>query len=479
MKEAASAGEDNSLDLLSNVVVLTRESNFILKPFAWIMGIILNAIYEFVSLFGIHNIAICIIIFTFVTKMLMLPLTIKQQKATKLSSRMNPELTKIQAKYKGKRDEASMRKMQVEQQAVYEKYGANPMSGCLPLLISLPIMFALYRVIYSVPAYVNDIKALYEGIAVSVQNTSGYVDAVASFVKDNTIAVSLAKFTEYEEAGMISVTHLIDVFKNFTETNWQSFFDISIFSHLESIHWGSVEEILSNNNFLTMSILETPSLSFPTILIPIFSAGFQILQSKLTTINQSKGTTKTVEENPTAQSMKMMTTIMPIFSGFICFMIPIGVGIYWIASSVVQIIQQLFVNGYLDKIDVDEMIAQNVAKSNKKKAKLGVETGSSKMSAVARTATKKIETEELVSARSEQKSTTSSAAKKKDYEASNYKRSDVSYSAGSIMANANLLKNRNLDGKSAKKIETVQNKPKAKNKSEEEDDKTAFVEREE
>ena len=71
----------------------------ILGPFATVLGWILNAIYEFMSLFGIENIAICIIIFTFVTKMLMLPLTIKQQRFSKMSAVMNPEIQAVQAKY--------------------------------------------------------------------------------------------------------------------------------------------------------------------------------------------------------------------------------------------------------------------------------------------------------------------------------------------------------------------------------------------
>lgn len=73
---------------------------------------------------------------------------------------MNPELQKIQAKYKGKKDDVSLRKQQAETQVVYQKYGANPTSGCLPILITLPIMFALYQVIYNIPAYVNHVYDL-------------------------------------------------------------------------------------------------------------------------------------------------------------------------------------------------------------------------------------------------------------------------------------------------------------------------------
>ena len=81
----------------------------------------------------------------------MTPLTIKQQKFSKMSNIMNPELTEIQEKYKNKKnDEKAMRMMQMEQAAVYEKYGTNPAAGCLPLLIMFPLMFALYRIIYAI-----------------------------------------------------------------------------------------------------------------------------------------------------------------------------------------------------------------------------------------------------------------------------------------------------------------------------------------
>ena len=84
-----------------NSVFLTKQGGF-LGPIAWVLGEILNAIYNFVALFGIENIALCIILFTLIVKMLMLPLTIKQQKFSKLSAKMNPEITAINNKYKGK-----------------------------------------------------------------------------------------------------------------------------------------------------------------------------------------------------------------------------------------------------------------------------------------------------------------------------------------------------------------------------------------
>ena len=165
-----------------DLVFLTKEDGLLMGPISRVLGWILNGIYEFLTLFtddvngiGMANIALCIILFTIVVKMLMLPLTIKQQKSTKLSSQMSPELTAINEKYKGKTDEASRRKMQMETQAVYEKYGTNPMAGCLTLLISLPILFALYRVIYAIPAYVNDVYDMYKLAADAISGVEGVI----------------------------------------------------------------------------------------------------------------------------------------------------------------------------------------------------------------------------------------------------------------------------------------------------------------
>ncbi len=418
---------------------LTQQGG-ILKPFAWIMGKILNAIYELVSLVGIHNIAICIVIFTLVIKMLMLPLTIKQQKFSKLSSKMNPELTRIQEKYKGKKDEASVRKQQMEIQEVYDKYGTNPIGGCLPLLITFPILFALIRVIYAVPAYINDVRDLYLGIANVVQGVEGYSTLINDFITNNQIVLQI-KFSE----DPISAIHLVDVFSNFNMFNWSNFFEIEQFAAIQNVVTNidglTVNEVVSqiehiNSFILGMNILDRPGWQFPGILIPIIATVFYYLQSKLA-MSSNAGSTV---DNPGMQTMKMMNTVMPIISGVFCVFIPIGVGIYWIAGSALQVLQQIFINRYMDKIDVDELIEKSVAKSNKRKAKMGIETGT-KMASVAKTSTKGIDTKNTY----EQplKKPTPPTSGKKGGE--NYKRREVSYSASNIAANANILKDRDKD----------------------------------
>jgi len=529
------------------LVTLLTQQGGLLKPFSWIMGIILNAIYEFVSLFGIHNIAICIIIFTIVTRMLMLPMTIKQQKFTKVSSRMNPEIQAISEKYKGKKDPESQRKYQQETQEVYDRYGTTPMGGCLPLLITLPIMFALYRVIYKVPAYVNDIYVLYEAVvnafdylAQEVGGQGMIANVLANFVNGNAINNATAYIGEVGKYtfGTTEYTNaFIDVITQFNASNWSLFMegtlleteswtallaatgqtaeswigylqttigadymtklsgmtDINQLSSLlgisnlgdtvvladvnNCIYWNTfslatdlgsklsslnlsalidaekllriqdiikadvtpnvpaiVDGILSNNKFIgKMNILDNSGWKFPGILIPIIAAATQFLQSKLsTTSTENKNSKKQQDDNPMAQSMKSMTTVMPIMSGVICVMLPIGVGLYWIAGTVVQIVQQIFINKYLDKVDTDDLIAKSVEKQNKKRAKMGIHTtnGNGAVSSVARTSTKSVNTA----------ATKNTTAAPKEYE-----RPAGGTGSGSIADIANMLKNRNND----------------------------------
>ena len=417
-----------------NSVFLTKQGGF-LGPIAWVLGEILNAIYNFVALFGIENIALCIILFTLIVKMLMLPLTIKQQKYSKLSAKMNPEITAITNKYKGKKDEESQRRQQLEMQAVYEKYGSSPVGGCLPMLISLPIMFALYRVIYAIPAYIDKVKGLYENVAVKIREIEGYAASLKTFVDENAIAVTMKNFKELEE-NVLTSDHIIDILACFDLQNWTALQEL--FPTIAPTIAENAEQITHVNSFLgNLNILNTPmanGLFSLGIIVPILAMVFQILQTK-----QMSGNTQMDPDNPTAQSMKAMNTFMPIMSGFICLMIPIGVGIYWIASSVFQIVQQIFINRYLENTDLDEMIAKNVEKQAKRREKYGIETGN-KMAEIAKTSTKSIDAKPRTMAdyanlsgkdyTSEAKSGTTGSS------------SGKGATGGSIASYANIMKNR-------------------------------------
>ena len=114
-------------------LTLTQSNWFIIGPVAQVLGWVMNAIYEFLDMLSIPSIGLSIILYTIIVKALMLPLSIKQQKFSKLNMVMNPEIVKIQKKYKNKKDNVSMMKQQEELKDVYSKYGVSPAAGCLPM----------------------------------------------------------------------------------------------------------------------------------------------------------------------------------------------------------------------------------------------------------------------------------------------------------------------------------------------------------
>ena len=136
-------------------IILSQNNVPVFKYIVWVLGKIMEGIFWVLDKIGIPNIGLAIIIFTIVVNLCMLPLTYKQQKFSKLSQKVNPEIKAIQKKYEGKKDQDSQLAMNSEVQAVYGKYGISPTGSCLFLVIQMPILFALYQVIYHVPGYVT------------------------------------------------------------------------------------------------------------------------------------------------------------------------------------------------------------------------------------------------------------------------------------------------------------------------------------
>ena len=381
-------------------IILTQVGGF-LGPFAWVFGQVFNLLYELLSLFNVENVAITVILFTIVTKLLMTPMTIKQQKFSKMQSIISPELTAIQEKYKGKKDEKSMRMMQLEQQAIYDKYGTSPTAGCLPMLIMFPIMFALYRVIYAIPAYVPDIYDLYNAIAEGIKNQD-YFTYMSELAR--TLGVATKDFAEMGE-GVLTNKHMVDIMTKFGTNEWTALAEK--FPSVADVINTNVEQINAIHSIGGFNILNSPQYyGFGlALLIPVLAIVTQLFQSKLS-LAKTKTTNKQGEENVMVQSMNSMMYIMPFMSGFMCWMFPICVGIYWVASTVVTIIYQFFINRHIDKMDMDEMIAKNVEKQNKKREKMGIASGS-QMAELAKMQTKSID---AYSNAEVKKSTTSSYA---------------------------------------------------------------------
>ena len=347
------------------MILLTQESGF-LKPIAWVLGQIFDLLFKFVNMIdglfggiGLPIIGICVILFTIVVKLAMMPLTIKQQKFSKLSNMMNPEIQAIQAKYKDKKDSESMMKMNAETKAVYEKYGTSPTGGCLTMLIQLPIMFALYRVIYKIPGYVGYIGNLCRNIADSIMSTDGFAQKM--------VDLNLAKKVE----SVDTANELIDTMYTFSNSQW----DVikANFPSVAESFSESIDKLLSITNFFGINLTQAPGWRISwALLIPLLAGVTQWLSAKLMENKNKVQTAGNEQAQGMAGSMKIMNTIMPIMSAFFCITFPACIGVYWITSSVVQIIQQLIINRQMDKIDVEEMVQKNIEKVNAKRAKKGL-----------------------------------------------------------------------------------------------------------
>ena len=353
-------------------IALTQYDGAILGPIARLLGYIINAIYSVMESVGIQNIGISIILFTIVVNVLLLPLTIKQQKTSKMTARMNPELQAIQKKYRGKRDNISMQKMNDEMNAVYEKYGTSRYGGCLPLLIQMPILLALWRVISNIPAYVSSVKAMFTGAVTAITSIAGYQDIIQQFVSDHNMNVTLNFATN--EAAQNSIIDVIYLLKG---TEWNSFEQISQFQSIGS-QLGELRTNLEHvNYFLGLNITESPisiiQTAFATgaflliigaIMVPLLSALSQWINAKLMPQAAAGGA-----DDTTANMMRSMNMTMPIMSAIFCFSFQIGLGIYWISSSVVRSVIQVIINKKLDTMSVDELIEKNIEKANKKREK--------------------------------------------------------------------------------------------------------------
>lgn len=410
------------------MIFLTQETGF-LKPIAWLLGQIFNFLFLFVENIGIPNIGLCVILFTIIVRLIMMPLTIKQQKFSKLSNMMNPEIQAIQAKYKDKKDNESMMKMNAETKAVYEKYGTSPTGGCLVMLIQLPIMFALYRVIYKIPGYVSSIYETCNGIFKKITGVENW----ATILENNDIT-SLSNLGDKPE-------EFIDKIYTFSSDTWTKITSIGDFSSVAE----ESDKLQHITNFFGINLTQAPGWKWSlALLIPLLAGLTQWLSSKLM---ENKNTTSNNSQQPgMAGSMKVMNTVMPIMSAFFCITFPACIGIYWITSSVVQIVQQLIINNKMNHIDVEQMVQANIDKLNAKRAKKGLPPKK-----ITNTATAYVEQVKKQEARVERKEQRDEEIKKAtDY----YK--NTSAKPGSLAAKANMVKmfnERNNGGKDDNKKE--------------------------
>ena len=349
------------------------------------MGYIMEGIYFVFSQMGIFNIGLCIIVFTIVIRMLLLPMQVKQQKFSKLNAIMSPEIKAIQEKYKGKKDQETQMKQQAEIKEVYAKYGTSPTGSCLQLLIQMPILFALYAVIRDIPHYVRSVHQAYENFVIKL--TTAQVDEYfgtkailgKNYVKGKLSGAQLSK--GQLENCISAMTGTSTSGKTLTLAH-----NHTVAQMLQAVKGAAAATIRDLNLFCGLIIGDSPSknigkfstasigIIIAALALPLLSGVFQFVSVQLTT--RMNKNAQTADVPGMGGSMKAMNFIMPIFSIYMCYILPVGIGIYWCIGSLVMMVQQLCINKYLDKKGMDTVIEENrkkaAKKAERKKARKGI-----------------------------------------------------------------------------------------------------------
>ncbi len=427
-------------------ILMTKDPGKIIGPVANLLGYIMEGIFFVLDKIGIPNIGLAIILFTIVIYLLLMPLTIKQQKFSKLSAKMNPEIQAIQSKYKGKNDNESMMAMNMETKAVYAKYGVSPSGSCIQLLIQMPILFALYRVIYNMPAYVGKIKEAFFPLVDKLIAQEGSAEFLQTFSNANLYSKQFTNENFVNGVTTYVQNTYIDVLNKASSLEWISLKEK--FSSLSADVDSTLGLLNQYNNFLGLNIANSPSFTvseafkagsygmvIAALIIPVLSAVTQWINVKLMPQQATQQDTKNANDNQTAmmQSMKTMNMLMPIMSAFFCFTLPAGMGLYWVAGAVVRSVQQVIINKHIDKMDLDEVIKKNEAKAKKKIEKAGVRA--EQMSAYANMNTRKVNTVSNKSSMSREEKE-EAVRKSTEYYNKNAK-------PGSMMSKANMVKQYN------------------------------------
>lgn len=357
---------------------LTAYGGSILGPIAKLLGWIMDKIYVFLANIGIENIALTIFVFTVFIYICMFPLTYKQQKFAVLTRKMQPEMKAIQDKYKGARDQESMQKQQMETQALYDKYGISPTGSCVYMLIQMPILFALYRVFYNVPAYITSVKDVFGNLVSGIMATDGFADKMQAIYEGSKLNLqTVPDFTSTDNT--VVSNFIVDVLYKLPSSGWEAV--SNAFPDLASSIDGVIAHLEKINYLFVLNISDTPLNLIKTgwtadskdfvliicaILIPVISYLTQMANIKLT-----PQSTEGQSEQMAAQ-MKTMNLMMPLMSLFIAFTVPVGLGLYWIAGAVVRIVQQYFLNKHFEKIDLESIIEKNKDKAAAKAEKRGI-----------------------------------------------------------------------------------------------------------
>lgn len=302
------------------------------------MGFLIRMIYEIVQNYGLS-----IIFFTIIIKLILMPLTIHSQKAMRKQQKLQPYLMELQEKYANDKE-----RLQQATMKLYKDNNVSMTGGCLPMLIQFPILIGLYRVIQKPLTYLLNIDFSLE------ENISHITDLVSRMVTEFPDVIG--KLKDYTTDQLINMSQIQlstwSQMLNGAQDKWAINFDF-LGLDLSVVPYKGVEYLLAGMFTHVDRIL--------LILIPAIA----ILTTWLS-MKQSQSMTKTPEnaDNPAAQMSKSMNLMMPIMTGFFAFTLPSGLGLYWIISNVMQIVQQAVLNNYFKQRE-DDFVVKTPEKNRK------------------------------------------------------------------------------------------------------------------
>lgn len=339
------------LPYLLEALPSVRQPGKIVGPFADLMGKVYNLLFELLhSNTSAGSLGLAIIIFTLIVKLILFPLMVKQQKSSFKMQALQPELMKIRKKYEGKTDQMSQQRMAFEMQEFQKKNGVSMVSGCLPMLIQLPILYALFYLFQNAYVYVDVIGHNYTDIANAIVNipVSLRMEVFQPFAREFANAYkNVAIIKDGIDMGQVNeVVMLVNYLK---PDDWNV-----ILQNLGDAGNSLVPLLATKSSietFLTIPLVSKAGLHFPGIIIPIAAGITTWLQSKIMMMMNPQNSDP---GNPAAAMTKSMLYTMPIMMGVFAINMPAGLGLYWTISNLFGILQQVILSKHYKKKFAEE-----------------------------------------------------------------------------------------------------------------------------
>ena len=309
--------------------------------FEWLYRFLGSMLSFFESVVGGY--AFALLLYALVFKIVFLPFSIKQQKNQIAMAKLAPKIELIKAKYKGRNDQPTMQKQQQEIMELQQKEGYSPLSGCLPLLIQLPLIMLLYTVINNPLSYIAkpvetlenpDMDKIILEVYKEVTLDDAEVEALESISKGSEIKIinAIYRYVDDNVAGNEGVLASVESLDTREER----------IAKIESL--GLDYETIPNFNFFGVNLAETPSLKNISILclIPVFAAAAQWVSMWLT--RKFNGNTQMqAQDAQTQASMKMMDLMFPALTLWMAFSFSGMLGMYWIFQSLLGLVQMFII----------------------------------------------------------------------------------------------------------------------------------------